>query len=110
MGEMVISTAAEMSGLDSDNQRAALRKDRITLDDIRLLKQQRSGETVSESDTENASLAAESDVDTLKTAAGSEPKHIQTFCAAYTQEEVETVYREQTELVQQFCISQQAET
>ena len=41
-------------------------------------------------------------MDTLKTAAGSEPKHIQTFCAAYTQEEVETVYREQTELVQQF--------
>ena len=39
MGEMVISTAAEMSGLDSDNQRAALRKDRITLEDIRLLKQ-----------------------------------------------------------------------
>ncbi len=52
-GGMVISTAAEMSGLDSDRQREVLKKDRITLDDIRLLKQQRDGEVVSKSDTVN---------------------------------------------------------
>ena len=124
-GGMVISTAAEMSGLDSDRQREVLKKDRITLDDIRLLKQQRDGEvvsksdtvntfdeviqqqeedskTVSESDTVNAYLAAVPDVDTLKTAASSESEHIQSFCAEYTREDAETVYREQTELVQQF--------
>ena len=49
-GEMVISTAAEMSGLDRDRQREALKKSRVTLEDIRLLKQQE--KTVSESDTE----------------------------------------------------------
>ncbi len=115
MGAMVISIAAEMSGLDSDRQREVLKKDRITLDDIKQLKQQRSseavsesdtenisgeeiwqqeehGETVSESDTENASLVAVDDKDTLKTVARSAPE--------YTQEEVETVYREQTELLQ----------
>jgi len=55
-GGMVISTAVEMSGLDSDRQREALKKDRITLDDIRLLKQQEEhSETVSESDTEDVS-------------------------------------------------------
>lgn len=148
-GGMVISTAAEMSGLDSDRQREVLKKDRITLDDIRLLKQQEEhgktvseldtedvsgkeiwqqeehGETVSESDTEkvsgeeiqqqeednktvsesdtaNVHLAAASDVDMLKTAASSESEHIQSFGAEYTREDVETVYREQTELVQQF--------
>ena len=147
-GGMVISTAAEMSGLDSDRQREVLKKDRITLDDIRLLKQQRDGEvvsksdtvntfdeviqqqeedsktvsesdtekvfgeeiqrqeedskTVSESDTVNAYLAAVPDVDTLTTAASSESEHIQSFCAEYTREDAETVYREQTELVQQF--------
>ena len=124
-GGMVISTAAEMSGLDSDRQREVLKKDRITLDDIRLLKQQRDSKTVSESDTEkvfgeeiqrqeedsktvsesdtvNAYLAAVPDVDTLKTAASSESEHIQSFCAEYTREDAETVYREQTELVQQF--------
>ena len=149
MGAMVISIAAEMSGLDSDRQREVLKKDRITLDDIRLLKQQEEhgktvseldtedvsgkeiwqqeehGETVSESDTEkvsgeeiqqqeednktvsesdtaNVHLAAASDVDMLKTAASSESEHIQSFGAEYTREDVETVYREQTELVQQF--------
>ncbi|MEZ3491616.1 MAG: ParB N-terminal domain-containing protein [Lachnospiraceae bacterium] len=102
-GGMVISTAAEMSGLDSDRQREALKKDRITLDDIRLLKQQEEHrETVSESDTEDTSLAAVPDVDTLKTAASSESEHIQSFGAKYTQEDAETVYREQAELVQQF--------
>ncbi len=125
MGAMVISIAAEMSGLDSDRQREVLKKDRITLDDIKQLKQQRSSEAVSESDTENISgeeiqqqeednktvsesdtanvhLAAASDVDMLKTAASSESEHIQSFGAEYTREDVETVYREQTELVQQF--------
>ena len=148
MGAMVISIAAEMSGLDSDRQREVLKKDRITLDDIKQLKQQRSSEAVSESDTENISgeeiwqqeehgetvsesdtekvsgeeiqqqeednktvsesdtanvhLAAASDVDMLKTAASSESEHLQSFGAEYTREDVETVYREQTELVQQF--------
>ena len=142
-GEMVISTAAEMSGLDRDRQREALKKGRITLEDIRLLKQQEKtvsesdtekvfGETfdqqekmvsesdtenisdeeiwqqeensemVSESDTEKTSLAAVPEGDMVKTAASSEPDHIQSFGSEYTQEDVETVYREQTEMVQQF--------
>ena len=142
-GEMVISTAAEMSGLDRDRQREALKKSRVTLEDIRLLKQQEktvsesdtekvSGETfdqqektvsesdtenisdeeiwqqeensemVSESDTEKTSLAAVPEGDMVKTAASSEPDHIQSFGSEYTQEDVETVYREQTEMVQQF--------
>ena len=57
---------------------------------------------MSESDTANVHLAAASDVDMLKTAASSESEHIQSFGAEYTREDVETVYREQTELVQQF--------
>ena len=142
-GEMVISTAAEMSGLDRDRQREALKKGRITLEDIRLLKQQEKtvsesdtekvfGETfdqqekmvsesdtenisdeeiwqqeensemVSESDTEKTSLAAVPEGDMVKTAASSEPDHIQSFGSEYTQEDVETVYREQTEIVQQY--------
>ena len=142
-GEMVISTAAEMSGLDRDRQREALKKSRVTLEDIRLLKQQEKtvsesdtekvfGETfdqqektvsesdtenisdeeiwqqeensemVSESDTEKTSLAAVPEGDMVKTAASSEPDHIQSFGSEYTQEDVETVYREQTEMVQQF--------
>ncbi len=142
-GEMVISTAAEMSGLDRDRQREALQKSRVTLEDIRLLKQQEKtvsesdtekvfGETfdqqektVSESDTENisdeeiwqqkensemvsgsdtekTSLAAVPEGDMVKTAASSEPDHIQSFGSEYTQEDVETVYREQTEIVQQY--------
>ena len=122
-GEMVISTAAEMSGLDRDRQREALKKGRITLEDIRLLKQQEktvsesdtenisdeeiwqqeeNSEMVSESDTEKTSLAAVPEGDMVKTAASSEPDHIQSFGSEYTQEDVETVYREQTEMVQQF--------
>ena len=142
-GEMVISTAAEMSGLDRDRQREALKKSRVTLEDIRLLKQQEKtvsesdtekvfGETfdqqekmvsesdtenisdeeiwqqeensemVSESDTEKTSLAAVPEGDMVKTAASSEPDHIQSFGSEYTQEDVETVYREQTEIVQQY--------
>ena len=142
-GEMVISTAAEMSVLDRDRQREALKKSRVTLEDIRLLKQQEKtvsesdtekvfGETfdqqektvsesdtenisdeeiwqqeensemVSESDTEKTSLAAVPEGDMVKTAASSEPDHIQSFGSEYTQEDVETVYREQTEMVQQF--------
>ena len=142
-GEMVISTAAEMSGLDRDRQREALKKSRVTLEDIRLLKQQEKtvsesdtekvfGETfdqqektvsesdtenisdeeiwqqeensemVSESDTEKTSLAAVPEGDMVKAAASSEPDHIQSFGSEYTQEDVETVYREQTEMVQQF--------
>ena len=142
-GEMVISTAAEMSGLDRDRQREALKKSRVTLEDIRLLKQQEKtvsesdtekvfGETfdqqektvsesdtenisdeeiwqqeensemVSESDTEKTSLAAVPEGDMVKTAASSEPDHIQSFGSEYTQEDVETVYREQTEMIQQF--------
>ena len=57
---------------------------------------------VSESDTEKTSLVAASDGDTEKTADSSELEHMQTVCAGYTQEDVETAYREQTELVQQF--------
>ena len=122
-GEMVISTAAEMSGLDRDRQREALKKSRVTLEDIRLLKQQEktvsesdtenisdeeiwqqeeNSEMVSESDTEKTSLAAVPEGDMVKTAASSEPDHIQSFGSEYTQEDVETVYREQTEMVQQF--------
>ena len=122
-GEMVISTAAEMSGLDRDRQREALKKGRITLEDIRLLKQQEktvsesdtenisdeeiwqqeeNSEMVSESDTEKTSLAAVPEGDMVKTAASSEPDHIQSFGSEYTQEDVETVYREQTEIVQQY--------
>lgn len=122
-GEMVISTAAEMSGLDRDRQREALKKSRVTLEDIRLLKQQEktvsesdtenisdeeiwqqeeNSEMVSESDTEKTSLAAVPEGDMVKTAASSEPDHIQSFGSEYTQEDVETVYREQTEIVQQY--------
>ena len=145
-GEMVISTAAEMSGLDRDRQREVLKKGRITLEDIRLLKQQEktvsesdtenvfgeeirrqeensetvsesdtenvfdeeiwqqeeNSETVSESDTENTSLAAAPDEDTFKTAASREEEHVQTFHVEYTQEDIEEIYKEQTELVQQF--------
>ena len=165
-GEMVISTAAEMSGLDRDRQREALQKSRVTLEDIRLLKQQEktvsesdtenvfdeeirqqeensktvsesdtekvfgetfdqqektvsesdtenvfdeeiwqqeeNSETVSESDTENTSLAAAPDEDTFKTAASREEEHVQTFHVEYTQEDIEEIYKEQTELVQQF--------
>lgn len=122
-GEMVISTAAEMSGLDRDRQREALQKSRVTLEDIRLLKQQEktvsesdtenisdeeiwqqeeNSEMVSESDTEKTSLAAVPDGDMVKTAASRKTEHVQSFGLEYTQEDVETVYREQTEMVQQY--------
>lgn len=50
-GRMTISVAYGLSGLDADRQQLALRRQQISMADINLLKQEKGGETVSESDT-----------------------------------------------------------
>ena len=76
--------------------------DTENISDEEIWQQEENSEMVSESDTEKTSLAAVPEGDMVKTAASSEPDHIQSFGSEYTQEDVETVYREQTEIVQQY--------
>lgn len=53
-GRLTISVAYGLSGLDSGRQQLALKKQQITMADIDFLKQGKSRETVSDSDTEKA--------------------------------------------------------
>lgn len=50
-GRITISVAYGLSGLDSDRQQLALKKEQVTMADIDVLKQEKCRETVSESDT-----------------------------------------------------------